>query len=46
MRIYDTELENPLFPRSLETVRVLVVVRGVTSDMLYAETFKIIKEIG
>lgn len=44
-KIYDTELELPPFPRSIENIRALARVRGASAGCNYAEAFKIIKEI-
>ncbi len=45
LQIYDTELGEPPFPRSLEAVKALALLRGGVSGCKYAEAFKIIKEI-
>jgi len=45
VRIYDTELGEPPFPRSIEALRALAVIRGSASGCRYAEAFRIIKEI-
>lgn len=43
--IYDTEFGEPPFPRSIEAVKALALLRGSASGCGYAEAFRIIKEI-
>lgn len=45
MRIYDTEIEKTPFPRSLENIEALAMVRGGVCTSRYAEAFCIIKQI-
>lgn len=45
LNIYDTELGNLPFPRSIDAVRAQAVIRGTESGVLYAEAFRVIKEI-
>ena len=45
LRIYDTELGELPFPRSAEAVKSQAVVRGIEAGVLYAEAFRVIKEI-
>lgn len=45
MKIYDTEIEEVPFPRSLENIRALAAVRGGYCASRYAEAFRIIKQI-
>lgn len=45
MKIYDTEIEEVPFPRSLENIRSLASVRGGYCTSKYAEAFCIIKQI-
>lgn len=45
MKIYDTEIAEPPFPRSLEAIRALARTRGAASGAKYAEGFRIIKMI-
>ena len=45
MKIYDTEIEEVPFPRSLENIRALASVRGGNCTSRYAEAFCIIKQI-
>lgn len=45
LKIYDTELGEPPFPRSLEQVRALATCRGVVAGTRYAEAFMILREI-
>ena len=44
-RIYEDELGNHPFPRSLEGLRALATVRGATAGCKYAEAFTLLKEI-
>lgn len=43
LRIYDTELGEPPFPRSIENVKALATLRGSTAGVKYAEAFRMIK---
>lgn len=43
--IYDTELGELPFPRNLEAVRALALLRGTEAGGLYAEAFRVIKII-
>lgn len=45
LQIYDTELGEPPFPRSIEIVKALSMLRGAAAGTKYAEAFKIIKFI-
>ena len=45
LRVYDTEMATPPFPRSEENVRALATVRGAMSGVRYAEAFRLIKYI-
>lgn len=45
MRIYDTEMGKPPFPRSEEAIRAQATVRGAEVGTIYAEAFRVIKEI-
>ena len=45
MKIYDTEIGTPPFPRSIEAIRSLATIRGATSGVRYAEAFHVIKII-
>ena len=45
MMIYDTEIEDMPFPRSLTNVRSLASVRGGCCVSRYAEAFCIVKQI-
>lgn len=44
-RIYEEELGNHPFPRSLEGLRALATVRGAAAGCRYAEAFTLLKEI-
>ncbi len=45
LKIYDTEIGEPPFPRSLKAIESLANLRGATAGCMYAEAFKIIKMI-
>lgn len=45
LKIYDTELGEPPFPRSLKNVEALANLRGATAGVMYAEAFRLIKYI-
>ncbi len=45
MKLYDTEIEESPFPRNLENIRALAMVRGGGSTRKYAEAFHIVKMI-
>lgn len=45
LNIYDTELGEPPFPRSIEHVKALATVRGAVAGVKYAEAFRMIKYI-
>lgn len=45
IEIYDTELGEHPFPRSLDNIRALAVLRGTTAGVKYAEAFRMIKKI-
>ncbi len=45
VKIYDTDISEPPFPRSIENIKALAMVRGVAAGVKYAEAFKIIKWI-
>ena len=45
LSIYDTELDEHPFPRSKEAVKAQALLRGTEAGALYAESFRVIKEI-
>ncbi|MDG1144347.1 MAG: PIG-L family deacetylase [Burkholderiales bacterium] len=45
MQIYESEIAPPPFPRSLEAIQALALLRGSESGCLAAEAFELIKEI-
>ena len=45
LRIYDTEMGVSPFPRSEEAIRAQAVTRGVEAGTVYADAFRMIKEI-
>ncbi len=45
LRIYDTEMGKPPFPRSEENVRALATVRGAMAGVRFAEAFRLVKGI-
>jgi N-acetylglucosamine malate deacetylase 1 len=44
LRIYESELGQPPFPRSVEAVRALATVRGAASGFHAAEAFQLLRE--
>ena len=45
MKIYKSELKKHPFPRSLDSLKSLAILRGSQSGFKYAEAFELIKEI-
>jgi hypothetical protein len=45
MRVFESELGNPPFPRSEENIRALAKFRGSTVGCQYAEAFQVVKII-
>ena len=45
LNIYDTELGQLPFPRSIEALKAQAVIRGTEAGVLYAEAFRVVKEI-
>lgn len=45
IKIYDTEIEDVPFPRSIENIRALASIRGGNCISKYAEAFAVIKQI-
>ncbi len=45
LRIYDTELDELPFPRSLDAIKAQAVLRGTEAGTVYAEAFRLIKAI-
>jgi Uncharacterized proteins, LmbE homologs len=45
MMIYDTEIEEPPFPRNANNIKALALNRGGQSGCMYAEAFGIVKMI-
>ncbi|MCF6173214.1 MAG: PIG-L family deacetylase [Campylobacteraceae bacterium] len=45
MRIYESELGDHPFPRSLKNLKALATLRGATAGCEYAESFMLLKEI-
>ncbi len=45
MKIYNSELGDHPFPRSIENLKALATFRGATSSVKYAEAFMVLKEI-
>ena len=43
MEIYDTELSDSPFPRSIENIKALAMVNGAKAGVRYAEAFRLIK---
>ena len=45
MKIYESELGEHPFPRSLKNIKALSIFRGATVGVEYAEAFQLIKFI-
>lgn len=45
MKIFESELADHPFPRSIESIEALAKLRGSTSNCKYAESFMLLKEI-
>ena len=45
MKIYESELGDHPFPRSLKNIEALATFRGATAGVEYAEAFQLIKEV-
>ncbi len=45
LKIYDSELGVLPFPRSIDAVKAQAIIRGTEAGVLYAEAFRVIKEI-
>jgi LmbE family N-acetylglucosaminyl deacetylase len=45
MQIYESELQEHPFPRSIKNIKALATFRGATSGCYYAESFMLLKEI-
>lgn len=45
LKIYATEIGEPIFPRSIENVIALAILRGGMSGVRYAQGFRLIKKI-
>lgn len=43
LKIYDTELGDLPFPRSLEAINAQAIIRGTEAGVAYAEAFRLIK---
>lgn len=45
MKLYESEIGDPPFPRSIENIKSLATIRGSTVNVKYAEAFITLKEI-
>lgn len=45
IKVYESEIQPPPFPRSIENIRALATVRGSTAGVRYAESFILLKEV-
>lgn len=45
VKIYDTELGEHPFPRSIANIKALATMRGAVAGVEYAEAFRMIKYI-
>ena len=43
MKIYETEMGEPPFPRSIENIKALATYRGAVAGVKFAEAFQILK---
>ena len=46
MEVYGSELGSPPFPRSLDAIKALAIMRGATSGFKAAEAFELLRERG
>lgn len=44
MKVYESEVQNPPMPRSLENIKSLSRFRGATCNVKYAEAFMLVRE--
>ena len=44
MKIYDSEIGEHPFPRSIENIKALAHFRGASSGYEFAEAFQLLKE--
>ncbi len=45
LKVYESELGEHPFPRSLKNIKALAIHRGATSGVTYSEAFMLVKEI-
>ena len=45
MKIYKSEFKKHPFPRSIDAIKSLAILRGSQANFKYAEGFELIKEI-
>ena len=45
MKIYKSELKTHPFPRSIDSIKSLGILRGSQSGFKYAEAFQLIKAV-
>ena len=45
MQVYESELEEHPFPRSLKNIEALATFRGASVGVAYAEAFQLLKYI-
>jgi LmbE family N-acetylglucosaminyl deacetylase len=45
MRVFESEIADHPFPRSLRNIEALATLRGATAGCEYAESFMLLKEI-
>ncbi|EQB87124.1 hypothetical protein M918_10810 [Clostridium sp. BL8] len=45
MKVYESELGNPPFPRSIENIKAIATFRGATAGVNFAEAFILIKGV-
>jgi len=45
MKIYESELQAPPLPRSIEAIQALARFRGASVGIKYAEAFMLLREL-
>jgi len=45
MKRYESELQEPPLPRSIDNIRALARFRGATVSVQYAEAFMLLREL-
>jgi N-acetylglucosamine malate deacetylase 1 len=45
IKIFESEIKNPPFPRSIENIKALATFRGAQSGFKFSESFMLLKEV-